>query len=321
MDPHPVRLSTGSVVADALATAHGRPSTAALAALADDVDTAIDLGLGHVRITIPWASIEPRQGTYVGDATEALLAASRDLRQAGVAVWFALLSPVVPPWFADEGGFTDPRAAARWWPRWVETVAERFGADADGWVPMEAPTAMADRLCPDDPRRHGEVVHTLVVAWRDAWRILRGPLPVATSLDVRHIAIPAAADVGPRAVERARYEDHIRWTTWLRALRDGVITIPGRVDRHLDDLAGGCDVLGVAVSTARGDDLEPLLVRTAEQGPDRPLAITARPRGDDPDTRAEAVAETAAHCARLAGSLPLQRLTFTDLAAVATSRS
>ncbi len=29
------------------------------------------------------------------------------------------------------------------------------------------------------------------------------------------------------AAERARREDHLRWATWLRALRDGTITIPG----------------------------------------------------------------------------------------------
>ena len=71
----------------------------------------------------------------------------------------------------------------------------------------------------------------------------------------------------------------------MRALRDGTITIPGRADRELADLAGSCDVLGIATSDAH--DLEPLLHRTADMGPDRPLAVTFRPTGADIDARAE----------------------------------
>ena len=144
------------------------------------------------------------------------------LRAGGVAVWVCLLSPDVPLWFDNEGGFTDDRTARHWWPRWVEAAAGAFGDDVDGWVPFEAPFAMANRLVPTDPRKHGEVVDTLLVAWRDAWRILRGPLPVATSLDVRAVTIPRDDVV---AAQWARREEHLRWHTWLRALRDGTITI------------------------------------------------------------------------------------------------
>ena len=39
------------------------------------------------------------------------------------------------------------------------------------------------------------------------------------------------------AIDLAKREDHIRWKTFLRGIRDGNIVIPGRADRELADLA------------------------------------------------------------------------------------
>jgi hypothetical protein len=247
-----------------------------------------------------------------GGVIETARSAIAALRAAGATTWVCLLSPAVPVWFDNEGGFTDARFAGHWWPRWVEQAAGALGDDVDGWVPFEAPYAIANRLVPDDPRRHGEVVDTLLVAWRDAWRILRGPRPIATSLDVRTVPIPR--DDVP-AAELARRDDHLRWRTWLRALRDGTITIPGRADRELADLDGACDVLGIATSDAA--DLEALLHRTADQGPDRPLAVTFRPTGPDLDARAEVAHDVIDHLRALIASLPITRVTFTDVDACA----
>jgi hypothetical protein len=300
-------------------------------ALVDDIETVRELALHHVRITLSWADTQPRQGALDGGAIENVRSAAHALREAGVAVWICLLSPDIPRWFENDGGFTDARNTGHWWPRWVEAASTAFGDEVDGWIPFEAPFAMANRLVPNDPRRHGEVVDTLLVAWRDAWRILHGPAPIATSLDVRTIMIPRDDVV---AADIARRDDHLRWHTWLRALRDGSITIPGRADRELHDLAGACDVLGIAVSGGRDLDLEALAQRTAEQGPDRPLAITFRPRGGhatssgvngnpshdhDIDERAEATVDVLADTRRLAATLPITRFTTTDLHAYAHS--
>jgi hypothetical protein len=307
---------------DPLAVHLSNPSSGAVVglrseALIDDTETALALGLGHARLTLPWAIAQPRPGTIDGGTVERFRMVALSLRAAGVKVWIHLLSPDVPRWFDNEGGFTDERTARHWWPRWVEAAAEALGDEIDGWVPFEAPFALAARLVPDDPRRHGEVVDTLIVAWRDAWRILHGPNPIATSLDVRFVPIPRD-DV--RAAEAARRIEHLRWQTWLRALRDGTITIPGRADRDLADLGGSCDELGIAVS-GDGAELEALLHRTAEQGPDRPLAVTFRPAGPDRDARAETIARVSSTVMQLRESLPVTRLTWTDLDALAHSTS
>lgn len=283
-------------------------------ALADDIDLALGLGLQHIRLTVSWAEAQPRAGSLSGEVIERVLGAARTLRAGGTRVWLCLLSPDVPTWFDNEGGFTDDRFARHWWPRWVEAAATAFGDDVDGWVPFEAPFAMMRRLAPDDARVQGEVMSTLTVAWRDAWRILQGPVPVATSLDVRTVRIPTDDVV---AAEWARREDHLRWRTWLQGLRDGVVAVPGRADRELADLAGACDQIGIAVSGPGVGDLEALLHRTAEQSPERPLALTFRPIGPDLDARAEAVDAVRSLAAGAANHLPLKRVTFTDAQALA----
>ncbi len=241
--------------------------------LLDDIALAAEVGLTVVRIDVPWAEAQPRAGGFDGDVFERVHGAAQAARSAGLQPWFRLLQPTVPWWFDNEGGFTDDRTAGHWWPRWVELVAERLGDVAAGWVPLEAPFGICDRLMPDDPRRHGEVVHTMVVAWRDAWRLLHGPLPVISSLDV---AVVRPTDDTPLAREAARRFDQLRWGVWFQGFTDGVVHIPGRADRELPDLAGSVDVIGLALRS----DVETCLYRAAEYGLGRPLMLTYKPVGD-----------------------------------------
>ena len=161
----------------------------------------------------------------------------------------------------------------------------------------------ANRLIPDDPRRHGEVLDTLMVAWRDAWRILRGGPPVATAIGVKTVR---PDDQTIQAAEAARRQDHLRWQLWLDGLHDGTISIPGRADRELADLAGSCDVLGIIVADV--DESLGAVLRTAEMGPDRPLAITLiTPKGKDAD-RVTVVERFETACGEAAEGAPLQAM-------------
>lgn len=232
------------------------------ARLLDDIGFAAESGVDRVRLDVPWATAAPREAAVDGGVLEACRVAALTARAAGLEPWFRLLQYDVPHWFENEGGFSDRRNAATHWPRWVQSVADSLGDVAAGWVPFEAPGAMADRLEPDDPTRHGELVHHLFVAWRDAWRILRGGPPVASSLDQRSLG------------------------RWLPALVDGMVRIPGRVERRVADLAGAGDVIGVALR----DRIESTLVMVSEVGQGRPTALTYRPAGRDETSRSEAMA-------------------------------
>lgn len=282
----------------------GATLTAQGSRLADDLAFAAELGLDEVRMDIPWAAAQPRPGTIDGDIFEQAHAAATMARGLGLQPWFRMLQPAIPNWFDNDGGFTDDRTAGHWWPRWVELVAEQLGEVAAGWVPFEAPYALASRLIPNDPRRNGELMNTLVVAWRDAWRILRIGPPVATSLDV---AIERPTNASEEAIQEAHRSDQLRWGLWLEGLRDGVVRIPGRADKQLVDLEGACSIVGLAI---RGD-VEAGLHRAGEQGPERPMAVTFRPIGDTDGKRAQAVTNMWRDVRRCAGELEIASVTIT----------
>lgn len=279
----------------------------------DDLEFAAQIGLQQVRIDVPWARCQPREASLAEGEFETLIDLAVAARAAGLAPWFRLLQVDVPRWFDNEGGFTDDRAAGKWWPRWVEAVAERLGTVAAGWVPFEAPFAIANRLQPTDARRHGDVTHALVVAWRDAWRVLGGAggPPVATSIDV---AVERPTDPSEAALQEARRRDHLRWHTWLGGLHDGIVRIPGRADRPLDDLAGACDIVGLAVRTG----VEAALYRAAELAPPRPLAVTYRPTGSTDTEQADATATMWREVRRAAGDLRIVAVTAATLCDTAT---
>ena len=296
MDPRPVPVDRADGHADAALSAD-QPVTAKslssgvvipLARLDrprfhEDLALLAGLGLGSVRITLDWAWLQPKPGEMLGEAVEWYIGALQTARSHGIALHLTLLDRAAPIWFDNDGGFTDARFAGHWWPRWVESVSDTFG-DALGscggsWVPFDNPLGYANTVIANDPRRHGELLDTLMVGWRDAWRVLRGGPPVMSCFGVMTIR---PVDQTIPAEHAARRLDQLRWRLWLQALRDGTISIPGRSDRQLADLAGACDVLGISIPDVR--EALGAIHRTAEMGPDRPLAVTLlTPPGSDSD--------------------------------------
>lgn len=254
---------------------------------ADDLAALAHLGVSDVRLGFDWARLQPRPGDFDGRWVEWYADVITAASSCGIGIWAGLLERTIPAWFDDEGGFADAKATSTRWPRFVEGVADIFGDRIAGWFPIDDPIGIAARVDTDDARRHGEIVDTLVVAWRDAWRILRGGPPVAGSFSVRHVR---PDDATPPALERARREDHLRLHTFIRGLRDGTVVIPGRSDRELADLAGAIDIIGVKLRTDLGEDAtisddslrrwqercQTLVHRVSDIGPDRPMTVIHR---------------------------------------------
>jgi beta-glucosidase len=249
----------------------------------EDLQLLADLGVTDLRLGFDWARLQPAPGRVDDDWREWYEGFITTARHAGIGVWATLHETTVPAWFDDEGSFADAKATGTSWPRWVELAAELFGDTVAGWCPIHDPVGAAARWTADPPK-HQDAVVNLAVAWRDAWRILRGGPPVATSLTVHMIrpvdrTVPAAA--------AARLEDHLRWRLWLRALRDGVVRLPNGIEKTVPDLGGALDVLGLSTTLdhpeARVSDdslqawqerLGTVLRRAAEEGPGRPIALT-----------------------------------------------
>jgi len=255
----------------------------------DDLGALAAHGITHLRLGFDWSRLQPRSGMgdeLNGEWVEWYRDVLSAARASGIEVWAGLLERHVPRWFDDERGFRDTKTADRYWPRFVEASAGAFGDLVAGWFPIDDPIGYAARLEPDDVVRHGEVVDIMVRAWRDSWRVLRGGPPVAGSFAIR--TVRPADDSGP-AAEAARREDHLRWRTFLRGLRDGTLVIPGRADREIPDLAGAIDIVGVRLRTDLGSDTgiddeslrrwqeraAMMLHRVTDEGPDLPIAVAA----------------------------------------------
>ena len=244
-------------------------------------------GVTQLRLGFDWGRLQPRAGGFSHEWAEWYSDVISAAKKHGIGVWASLLESELPHWFDDERGFSDPKSAGKHWPRFVELMGDSFGDRVAGWFPINDPIGFAARKETDDGQRHGEMVDTMVVAWRDAWRILRGGPPIAGSFGVRMVR---PTDDSPEASERAQREDHLRWKTFLRGLRDGSVVIPGRADRELDDLAGAIDLIGIMFrsdlatdqsitdeSLRRWQERATMLIhRVRDEAPHQPIVLSYR---------------------------------------------
>jgi beta-glucosidase/6-phospho-beta-glucosidase/beta-galactosidase len=158
---------------------------------ADDMEVLAAAGIGHHRLTVEWARLEPSPGRWDEDEVAHLRRVLAAARAAGVAMWACLLHGTAPGWFTDDArGWRDDKAATLTWPRHVDRVAEALGDLVAGWVPIHEPD-LAARLGYLDgtfpPGRRSEDDHrvasaALQAAEAEAARLLRTPsTPVAVT--------------------------------------------------------------------------------------------------------------------------------------------
>ena len=275
----------------------------------DDAVLLADAGIRHVRVVIDWATVHPAPGPLHAGALETERDRLAGLVAVGVTPWVALHHVAQPGWFQDEGGLLDERARSRHWPRFVDETAQAVGDLVGGWFPMVDPIGWAANghlwgLAPPgrhDPETFAKAVHATWLAWRDAWRQLRGARPVATAV---HLGPIHAADGTIPARNRARAWDDMTWGTLVAALRDGIVRVPGLAEIEVPDLRdsadligivyrGGLDVPGTGELTGWPADaaqpwvegLADTLHRLAEELPDRPLLVAEHGVATDDDER------------------------------------
>jgi beta-glucosidase len=230
---------------------------------AADFRVLADFGLIHHRMTLDWARLEPEPGRHDPAAVEHYLEVLKTARDAGISVWAGLHQVALPGWFSeDQGGFVDDQGRSYLWPRHVDWVAETFGDLVSGWVPIDQPGAFATRGWATatgppglaDPEEFAFALRAAHLANHEAWRLLRSGEPPVMA--VHHLA-PIRPGVTSRhpdelvaAEEGAHAADALVWG-WTRALRDGVLEIPGLAAREIPDMAGSFDLVGFTYSGAR----------------------------------------------------------------------
>lgn len=250
---------------------------------AEDFSILAEHGLTHHRLTLDWSRLEPEPDRHDSDAVDRYREILKAARSTGVEIWACLVHLTLPGWFGDDmGGFTDERARSYHWARHVDWLAETFGDLVHGFVPIAEPVAFAAgghlhaTMPPghSDPREFADALCSVHLANHEAWRLLAsGDRPVATLMDlspIEHGVRSRHPEERELAASRAALVDDVVWGTWIRALRDGVLAVPGRAMLEIDDMAGSFDVIGFSydhATTIYADDTEGPYPPDATPGP------------------------------------------------------
>jgi beta-glucosidase len=224
----------------------------------DDFALLAAYGLTHHRLSLEWARIEPAEGRHDRDAIDRYRDLLRSARDAGLSVWACLHHFTLPGWFSEDmRGFLDERGRSYYWARHVDFVGETFGDLVCGWKPINEPLAYAaggwllGATPPGrtDPARFFEALEATHLANHEAWRLLRsGPHPVAT---IHNLSPLFPADDRPETRDALRLADDVYRGSWIRALTDGVLQVPGRAPIENEEFASAYDLIGFSYYAAR----------------------------------------------------------------------
>ncbi len=185
-----------------------------------------DLGVGHHRLSLDWARLEPAAGQHDRDEVERYRRMLVAAREAGLAPWVCLFHTAAPVWFARLGGFASADGASAW-ARHVEFAAESFGDLVHGWMPVNGPSAYALRgyLTGTHPpgvasaKALGPALAGVHRAnFEAALTLRRTGRPVAS---VQALAPVFAADDSTAAQQAAAMLDGVLWDSWLRLAKTG----------------------------------------------------------------------------------------------------
>ncbi|RSS81125.1 family 1 glycosylhydrolase [Streptomyces sp. WAC06614] len=191
---------------------------------ASDFRLLADWGFGEYRMSLDWARIEPRAGHRDQGAVEHYREILRAGRRAGMTMWACLLHTALPAWFAAEGGFLAPTAAAAW-ARHVDFVAETFGDLVDGWMPVSNPAGYAEKayLRGTFPPGHTSQEEFLTVLqavheaeFEAALRLRQTGKPTSTN---EALVSLHPADASADAAAATALVDAVLWGTWLNMAR------------------------------------------------------------------------------------------------------
>ena len=187
----------------------------------DDLAALQDIGITDVQLTLDWARLQQKPTEIDDDWAERFEQILQAADAIGLRPWACLHDGSIPRWFDNDGGFGNDEAFTRWWPRWVERAADRFGDLVGGWIPFT-------RIPPDATDQ----------PWIDTWGILAGGPPVIAAVDLR-----SQADTVTRYAQRADVIGAVLDTDWPDDGPVDATDIAETVDRWGNELRDAADVV------------------------------------------------------------------------------
>ena len=178
-------------------------------------------------------------------------------RAAGIEPWVCLHHFVLPTWVAPAGvGFCDAHARDYHWRRHLEFIVEQYGDLVTAWKPINEPIAYAVNgflagVNPPGVRDFSRAMEALEgahLANLIAWQVLRQTgKPVST---IHALSPIFAADDSPESAAVVRTLDDAVWSCWIRAIRDGVLALPGRAAIEVHGYVDAFDLVGFSYYSA-----------------------------------------------------------------------
>ena len=208
-----------------------------------------ELGVTEAGFTIEWTRLFPTEGKLDHGALSFRRQIIERARELGLAPWLVLVDGTLPGWFSDDmGGFNDDRRNGLVWSRHIDWVGEHFGDLAAGWLPMREPvhnTLRAQFLGVAPPGRTGAVnatkaVRAVMLAEAEAWRLLKGTAPVATSVTARLVR---GQPDNVKAVPHRDWADSLFNRAWFHAINEGELSAGDMPAKRVDELRGAFDVV------------------------------------------------------------------------------
>jgi len=218
----------------------------------DDFALLAGLGLNQYRLSIEWSRIEPEEGSVDAGALDHYRRMLEAAHRRGITPWVNLHHFTLPRWFAAKGGFLRQENLVDWH-RHVERVARALMPLTGHWHPINEANAYAAGSylvgeMPPGIRDLGgclDVLRNTTLMYRDAYQILKSADP-KTRVGTIHAFVPIYPADPESEDDRllAQSFDVLFNDLPLRALRDGLIVLPGREPEAVAGLQGAADFFG-----------------------------------------------------------------------------
>ena len=251
-------------------------------------------GLTSVRWRISWSDVFPSQTKPDGRVLELLHNQAVAFVDAGLETWVTLCGNSMPNWFLNDGAFADEKTTERWWPRYVDTIADVIGNEVTGFMPFESPIGLVHdgwRVGTQAPfiaddGKFSDAFTNVIKSWLHACRLLNGS-PIALSLDATH----------PGATAEVR-------EVWSSAITRGRVSLPGHFERELDGLLRSATEISLDLHQPANDNMTLDINRWRDKAIEAlqwayetfsgtPLSITAIPFAASDDQHGELLNATA----------------------------
>ncbi len=220
-----------------------------------DFDTAADMGLNALRLSVEWSRIEPRPGEWDQQALQRYRAMLIGLRERGIRPMISLHHFTHPVWFEEMGGFLAPNAGAVF-ERFAKAVVSDLGDLCSDWITFNEPNvycAMAYVLGEFPPGRKGEVatairaLGAIALAHARAYRAIHELQPDACVGWAHNYLVFKAARTAADALV-AWLQNELFNQSFVRIIKRGKAGFPlNLVTGDVSAARGTCDFVGLNV--------------------------------------------------------------------------